>query len=544
MRIDRNDWPVEFKSWLRFASVLASIAALLSFVGCGRSQEASVAPMSMEVPAAAVSEMMSADTEGPNNTEEYDAIKENPFQAVLESPLSTFALDVDTASYANVRRLLRQGTLPPPGAIRLEELVNYFHYDYPAPAEEHPLSVTTECSACPWQPEHQLLRVGVSAKEIEFESRRSSNIVFLLDVSGSMLRPNKLPLVKQALKLLIEKLNPEDRVAIVVYAGSSGLVLDSTRIAEASEILEAVENLQAGGSTNGGQGIQLAYRVAQDHFSDGGINRVVLCTDGDFNVGVSDRSSLVELIESKAKSGVYLTVLGFGDGNLKDSTMETLADKGNGNYAYIDSVLEARKVLVEEVGGTLVTVAKDVKIQLDFNPMHVKAYRLLGYENRLLNNRDFRDDSKDAGEVGAGHQVTAFYELVPADAASRAEQVETRSSEFVTAGAALGANSATKLTVNLRYQDPDSSEAHEFQVRVSDSASSATPSSDFQFATSVLAYGMMLRGSEYVVGADWDWVLETAELNLGEDPRGLRTEFVALAKTAKRLFSPDSLASE
>ena len=544
MRIDRNDWPVEFKSWLRFASVLASIAALLSFVGCGRSQEASVAPMSMEVPAAAVSEMMSADTEGPNNTEEYDAIKENPFQAVLESPLSTFALDVDTASYANVRRLLRQGTLPPPGAIRLEELVNYFHYDYPAPAGEHPLSVTTECSACPWQPEHQLLRVGVSAKEIEFESRRSSNIVFLLDVSGSMLRPNKLPLVKQALKLLIEKLNPEDRVAIVVYAGSSGLVLDSTRIAEASEILEAVENLQAGGSTNGGQGIQLAYRVAQDHFSDGGINRVVLCTDGDFNVGVSDRSSLVELIESKAKSGVYLTVLGFGDGNLKDSTMETLADKGNGNYAYIDSVLEARKVLVEEVGGTLVTVAKDVKIQLDFNPMHVKAYRLLGYENRLLNNRDFRDDSKDAGEVGAGHQVTAFYELVPADAASRAEQVETRSSEFVTAGAALGANSATKLTVNLRYQDPDSSEAHEFQVRVSDSASSATPSSDFQFATSVLAYGMMLRGSEYVVGADWDWVLETAELNLGEDPRGLRTEFVALAKTAKRLFSPDSLASE
>ena len=544
MRIDRNDWPVEFKSWLRFASVLASIAALLSFVGCGRSQEASVAPMSMEVPAAAVSEMMSADTEAPNNTEEYDAIKENPFQTVLESPLSTFALDVDTASYANVRRLLRQGTLPPPGAIRLEELVNYFHYDYPAPAGEHPLSVTTECSACPWQPEHQLLRVGVSAKEIEFESRRSSNIVFLLDVSGSMLRPNKLPLVKQALKLLIEKLNPEDRVAIVVYAGSSGLVLDSTRIAEASEILEAVENLQAGGSTNGGQGIQLAYRVAQDHFSDGGINRVVLCTDGDFNVGVSDRSSLVELIESKAKSGVYLTVLGFGDGNLKDSTMETLADKGNGNYAYIDSVLEARKVLVEEVGGTLLTVAKDVKIQLDFNPMHVQAYRLLGYENRLLNNRDFRDDSKDAGEVGAGHQVTAFYELVPADAASRAEQVETRSSEFVTAGAALGANSATKLTVNLRYQDPDSSEAHEFQVRVSDSASSATPSSDFQFATSVLAYGMMLRGSEYVVGADWDWVLETAELNLGEDPRGLRTEFVALAKTAKRLFSPDSLASE
>ncbi|MEM7558600.1 MAG: VWA domain-containing protein [Planctomycetota bacterium] len=487
---------------------------------------------------------MSADAEPPSNTEEYDAIQENPFQTVLESPLSTFGLDVDTASYANVRRLLSQGTLPPPGAVRLEELVNYFRYDYPEPAGDHPLSVTTECSACPWQPEHQLLRVGVRAKDIEFESRRSSNIVFLLDVSGSMMRPNKLPLVKQALKLLIEKLSPEDHVAIVVYAGSSGLVLDSTRIAEASTILEAVENLQAGGSTNGGQGIELAYRVAQDHFVDGGINRVVLCTDGDFNVGVSDRSSLVDLIESKAKSGVYLTVLGFGDGNLKDSTMETLADKGNGNYAYIDSVLEARKVLVEEVGGTLVTVAKDVKIQLDFNPMHVQEYRLLGYENRLLNNRDFRDDSKDAGEVGAGHQVTAFYELVPTDAARGTQQSDERSSEFVAAGAAPGASSATKLTVNLRYQDPDSSEAHEFQVRVSDSEGLASPSSDFQFATSVLAYGMMLRGSEYVVGADWDWVVETAELNRGDDPRGLRAEFVALAKTAKRLFSPASLASE
>lgn len=544
MRIKRNDWPFELKMWFRLAFVFAFITTCFPTAGCVTSREDLVASKAIEFSAAALPETMFADAEPPSNTEEYDAIKENPFQSVLESPLSTFALDVDTASYANVRRLLNQGRLPPPRAVRLEELVNYFSYDYPEPAGDHPLSVTTECSTCPWQPEHQLLRVGVGAKDIEFESRRGSNVVFLLDVSGSMMRPNKLPLVKQALKLLIEKLSPEDRVAMVVYAGSSGLVLDSTRIAEASTILEAVESLQAGGSTNGGQGIELAYRVAQDHFVDGGINRIVMCTDGDFNVGISDRSSLVDLIESKAKSGIYLTVLGFGDGNLKDSTMETLADKGNGNYAYIDSVLEARKVLVEEVGGTLVTVAKDVKIQLDFNPMHVQAYRLLGYENRLLNNRDFRDDSKDAGEVGAGHQVTAFYELVPADAASRTQQSDERSSEFVTAISAVGANAATKLTVNLRYQDPDSSEAHEFQVRVSDWKGLDSPSSDFQFATSVLAYGMMLRGSEYVVGADWDWVLETAELNVGEDPRGLRTEFVGLAKTARRLFSPASLASE
>lgn len=470
------------------------------------------------------------------NTEEYDAIIENSFADALANPLSTFSIDVDTASYSNVRRFILAGELPPAGAVRIEELVNYFNYDYPEPTGEHPFSVTTEIAACPWNIEHRLLRVGLKGESIEQDQRPPCNLVFLLDVSGSMLAPNKLPLVKSAMGLLVSNLQPGDRVAIAVYAGASGLVLDSTSVADSAAILDAIQRLTAGGSTNGGKGIQLAYQVAQRNFREGGINRVILCTDGDFNVGTTSNSELVELIQEKARSNVFLTVLGFGAGNLKDSKMEQLADRGNGSYAYIDNLLEARKVLVEQVGATLQTIAKDVKIQVDFNPQHVQAYRLLGYENRQLENRDFRDDAKDAGEIGAGHTVTALYEIVPSG--SHQELEPERASEFVQQRLAPGGQEGTLLTVNLRYKQPEAPESCEFQVRLAADEISAEPSSDFQFAAAVAAYGMLLRHSAHAGKATWDWVVETAQANAGTDRSGLRTEFVQLAKTARRMRQP------
>lgn len=463
--------------------------------------------------------------------EEYAVIRENPFVEVLQTPQSTFAVDVDTASYSNVRRLLKSGRVPDKGAIRLEELVNYFRYDYPVPTADHPFSVSTELAACAWRPEHQLLRVGLRGRPIALEDRKGCNLVFLLDVSGSMQSADKLPLVKSSMRMLTEHLKPTDRIAIVVYAGASGLVLDSTPISNAEAIYDALEGLYAGGTTNGGAGIQLAYDIAQKNFVAGGINRVVLCTDGDFNVGVTSDSALVDLITEQAKKRVFLSVLGFGSGNLKDAKMEQLADRGNGNYAYIDSLMEARKVLVEQIGGTLATIAKDVKIQVDFNPQHVTAYRLLGYENRIMSNEDFRDDQKDAGEIGADHQVTAFYEIVPVGAGTRLEG--DRRSEFVQPTPTGDID--TMLTVNLRYKEPDAEKGHEFQVRLAASKSSDSPSMDFQFASSVLAYGMLLRKSEYAGNASWDWVLSTAEKNRGSDPTGIRAEFLQLAKTASRL---------
>jgi Mg-chelatase subunit ChlD len=348
------------------------------------------------------------------HTESYDRIYENPFLDVRQNPLSTFSIDVDTASYANVRRFLNGGSLPPKDAVRIEELLNYFTYHYAPPADDRPFAVHTEVAGCPWEPKHRLLRVALKGREIDLDNRPASNLVFLIDVSGSMDDPAKLPLLKTALHLLIDKLAENDRVAMVVYAGSSGLVLPSTSGLYKETIWAALDRLQAGGSTNGGSGIQLAYQVAREKFIPGGTNRVILCTDGDFNVGVTDQGSLTRLIENEAQSGVFLSVVGFGAGNLKDSTMEKLADRGNGNYAYIDTANEARKVLVEQLGGTLVTIAKDVKLQLEFNPGKVSAYRLIGYENRLLRAEDFNDDKKDAGEIGAGHTVTALYELVPA----------------------------------------------------------------------------------------------------------------------------------
>ncbi len=467
------------------------------------------------------------------NREAYDPIEENDFFQTLSQPQSTFAVDVDTASYSNVRRLIRSGVKPPKGAVRLEELVNYFPYDYKEPSDHSPFSVSSEIADCPWAAGHQLMRIALRGKSIDMANRKPCNIVFLLDVSGSMQSPDKLPLVKSAVKLLLGELKGDDRIAIAVYAGGSGLVLDSTPVSESKKILAALDKLEAGGSTNGGAGIQLAYKVASLNRMEGGVNRVVLCTDGDFNVGISSDSDLVDLIQREAKNGVYLSVLGFGEGNIRDSTMEKLADKGNGNYAYIDSLMEARKVLVQQASGTLVTIAKDVKIQVDFNPSHISAYRLLGYENRNLANEDFRDDKKDAGEIGAGHTVTAFYELIPVGSENLADK--NRSPEFVDQKPSAASASNTMLTVNLRYKQPDADEAQEFQLRIAKESNVQPASPDFQFASSVLAYGMLLRESQYRGKANWEWVISTAKENTGKDPNGLRAEFIQLAMSASKL---------
>jgi len=469
------------------------------------------------------------------NREAYDHIVENDFLDAFTNPQSTFSIDVDTASYSNTRRFLNDGTLPPAGAVRIEELINYFDYRYPQPESEHPFSVTIDSTSCPWNVQHQLVRIGLMGREIQAGQRPPCNVVFLLDVSGSMNSPNKLPLVKSAMRLLTKQLDGDDRVAIVVYAGASGLVLPSTPASKHTEILDAIDQLEAGGSTNGGQGIRLAYKVAQDHFVPNGINRVILCTDGDFNVGTTNQSELVDLIESSAKSNVFLSVFGFGTGNLNDSTMEKLADKGNGVYGYIDNMLEAQRMLVDQVGATLVTIAKDVKIQVDFNPAHVASYRLVGYENRLLKTEDFDDDTKDAGEIGAGHRVTAIYEIVPAGVDSPARS--TSSSHFVERVPAKDANPETMLVVDLRYKLPYSNTSTEFTRELTrpEIVAFAEAPQDLQFASAVAAFGMLLRSSEHKGLANWDWLVDTATENTGPDRNGFRAEFVQLAKKARML---------
>jgi Ca-activated chloride channel family protein len=471
----------------------------------------------------------------PPATESYARIADNPFRTAADQPLSTFSIDVDTASYANVRRFLNQGMLPPPDAVRVEELINYFPYTYPPARGDEPFSVDVEVAACPWNEGHRLARIGLKGREIGLDKRPASNLVFLIDVSGSMADANKLPLVKSAMKLLVSKLGENDRVAIVVYASATGLVLPSTPCHRKTEVLAALENLQAGGSTNGGEGIKLAYDTAVANFIQGGTNRVILCTDGDFNVGVTNRDQLTSLIEQKAKSGVFLCVLGFGMGNYKDDTMNRLADKGNGNAAYIDSLKEAAKVLVEQMGGTLITIAKDVKIQVEFNPSKVASYRLIGYEDRLLKARDFNDDKKDAGEIGAGHTVTALYEIVPAGSEAAAPGVDPLEYQKPKAPAAATAAATTDLfTLKLRYKPPTGDESRLMKFAVEDGADES-PSDDFRFASSVAAFGMLLRDSPYKGEASWDTVLELAESGLGKDPSGYRHEFLELARRARSL---------
>lgn len=472
----------------------------------------------------------------PFNREAYDRITENPFMRVTLNPLSTFSIDVDTASYSNMRRYLNMGQLPPPDSVRIEELVNYFDYQYPQPSGNRPFSTYVEVAGCPWNERHRLVRIGLKGREIEQASRPASNLVFLLDVSGSMNQPNKLPLVKQSLKMLVEQLDARDRVAIVVYAGASGLVLPSTNADNGQAIIDALENLKAGGSTNGGEGIQLAYKVATDNLIKDGVNRVILATDGDFNVGITDRGQLTRLIEEKAKTGVFLTVLGFGMGNLQDATLEELSGKGNGNYGYIDTLNEAKKMMVEQIGGTLVTIAKDVKIQIEFNPARVGAYRLLGYENRMLAKEDFNDDTKDAGEIGAGHTVTALYEIIPAgqpldmlpDVDDLKYQVTVEMNE--------AAASPEILTLKLRYKEPDGDTSKLIQQSVEDDGSTFFDATeDFQFAAAVASFGMLLRDSEYKGDSNFHKVAEWAINAKNHDPHGYRQEFFELVQKAQNI---------
>jgi len=475
----------------------------------------------------------------PFNREGYDRIRDNPFVSVTENPLSTFSIDVDTASYSNLRRFLNSGTLPPKDAVRIEEMINYFSYDYPDPEGEQPFSVHVEVAQAPWRPEHRLLMVGLKGKEMAWEQRPSSNLVFLLDVSGSMQPAHKLPLLKAALRLLIERLGENDRVALVVYAGASGLVLPSTPADQKERILAALERLEAGGSTHGSSGIQLAYETAVAHFIRGGINRVILATDGDFNVGLTDQGALTRLIEEKAQSGVFLSVLGFGVGNYQDSTLEKLADQGNGNYASIDTLQEARKVLVEEIHSTLVTIAKDVKIQIEFNPLQVAAYRLVGYENRLPSQEDFNDDTKDAGEIGAGHTVTALYEIVPVGQEAGVGSVDalryqrrTETTEQATTG--------ELLTLKLRYKDPETTQSQLLEWVVRDSGREhARASEDFKFAAAVASFGMLLRESPHQGTTTLESVLELAEEGQGADAHGYRSEFLELVRKASGLIGAD-----
>ncbi len=473
------------------------------------------------------------------NTEAYDAIVDNPFRATAQDPLSTFSVDVDTASYANVRRFLEGGQTPPKDAVRIEELLNYFRYDYKAPTDR-PFGVEVEVGEAPWKPEHRLVRIGIKGKEGAFEARKDSNLVFLVDVSGSMNGPLRLPLVKQSLRMLVDKLDANDRIALVVYAGTSGLVLPSTSAREKATILDAIERLEAGGSTNGGEGIQLAYKTARQSFVKGGINRVVLASDGDFNVGISNQGDLVRLITKEAKDGIFLSVLGFGIGNLKDSTMEKLADKGNGNYAYIDSLAEAKKVLVEEAGGTLVTIAKDVKLQLEFNPEAVQAFRLIGYENRVLAHEDFNDDAKDAGDIGSGHTVTALYEVVPKGVAFTPRGVDAM--KYQKPAAATGAHDGELVTVKLRYKEPEGSKSSLIEYAVKDKGRKlADATADYKFAASVAGFGMLLRDSEYKGAATWDQVMRLATEGakdtpaaLGPEQRAYREGFLELIKKARK----------
>lgn len=462
------------------------------------------------------------------NTENYSTIRENGFKDAKSSPLSTFSIDVDNASYSNIRRYLNQGQLPPADAVRIEEMINYFNYAYPEPSGEHPFSVNSELAKCPWNENHYLMKIGLKGKNIDKSELPASNLVFLIDVSGSMSSPDKLPLLKRAFAMLVNELRAEDRVSIVVYAGAAGKVLDSTPGNKKQKILEALENLNAGGSTAGGEGLKLAYQIAHENQIKNGNNRIILATDGDFNVGVSSTSEMERLVEKERESGIFMSVLGFGTGNIQDDKMETIADKGNGNYSYIDNIQEARKVFISEFGGTLFTIAKDVKFQLEFNPKHVKSYRLLGYENRLLNNEDFNDDKKDAGEMGAGHTVTALYEIVPVGAESTPSAVDPLKYQDTTPASEKFGNEL--LTVKLRYKDPQGNKSKLLEQPVQNSMSEKT-SDDFRFAAAVASFGMLLRTSEFKGSTTIDSILNLAKSAKGTDEEGYRAEFIQLVKT-------------
>ncbi len=467
------------------------------------------------------------------NTEDYDNIVENKFLTATKNPLSTFSIDVDEAAYSNVRRYLENGSLPPAGAVRIEEMINYFDYVYPKPHNDEPFTVNTEISDCPWNTQHRLVHIGLQGKEIPLDNLPPSNMVFLIDVSGSMNEPNKLPLVQASLNMLVDQLREKDKVAIVVYAGNAGLILPSTNGSDKIKIKESIDALEAGGSTAGGEGIQLAYKVARDNFIIAGNNRIILATDGDFNVGVSSDDELVRLIEQERKAGVFLSVLGFGMGNYKDNKMQQLADKGNGNHSYIDNINEAKKVLVNEFGSTLFTIAKDVKIQIEFNPSKVQAYRLIGYENRMLAAEDFNDDLKDAGELGSGHTVTALYEIIPAGVKdSFVKSVDPLKYQYNNSEVA-DEESPEIMTIKLRYKEPNGETSKLIQHPVIDSHLPLTNTSEnFRFSASVAEFGLLLRDSEYKQQSSFSQVVSLAKSARGKDNNGYRSEFVRLVESA------------
>ncbi|MGG9962546.1 vWA domain-containing protein [Ferruginibacter sp. SUN106] len=484
---------------------------------------------------AGVAPMTKVNDEEQFNTEQYGNIVENSFLAANQNPLSTFSIDVDEAAYSNVRRFIQNGTIPPKGAVRLEEMINYFDYDYAPPQNDDPFAVHTEIAACPWNEKHRLVHIGLKGKEIAAEKLPPANLVFLVDVSGSMDQPDKLPLVQSSMKLLTDQLRENDKVAIVVYAGAAGLVLPSTSGNNKTKIKAAIDNLEAGGSTAGAAGIQLAYTIAKENFSENGNNRVILATDGDFNVGTSSDDELVRLIEEERKSNIFLTVLGFGTGNYQDNKMQQLADKGNGNHAYIDNLDEAKKVLVKEFGSTLFTIAKDVKIQVEFNPAKVQSYRLIGYENRVLQKEDFNDDKKDAGELGAGHTVTALYEIIPVgvhdEFTGKVDALKYQTTPVIN-------NDLTNemLTIKLRYKKPTGDESKLIVHPVSDENISIENTSDnFRFSAAVASFGMLLRNSAYKQNTSYEEVIALATNAKGKDINGYRTEFISLVETASAL---------
>ena len=469
------------------------------------------------------------------NTEEYGSFQENGFKEVADAALSTFSIDVDAASYSNMRRMINSGTLPVPDAIRTEELVNYFSYDYAKPTGSDPVKITMEAGVCPWNADHRLVRIGLKAREIPTDKLPESNLVFLIDVSGSMWGPTRLDLVKSSLKLLVNNLRDKDKVAIVVYAGNASVKLESTPGSDKQKIRDAIDELTSGGSTAGGAGIQLAYKVAKQNFLSKGNNRIILCSDGDFNVGVSSVEGLEQLIEKERKSGVFLSVLGYGMGNYKDNKGQALAEKGNGNHAYIDNLQEANRVLVGEFGATLHTVAKDVKLQVEFNPAQVQAYRLVGYESRLLKDEDFNNDAKDAGELGAGHTVTAFYEVIPVgvknDYVGKVDDLKYQKKQKETVQP-IGSNEL--LTVKLRYKAPDKDVSKKMEVPFVDNKGNNV-SSDFRFASAVAMFGQLLRDSDFKGAASYDKVIGLAKQGLNNDDKGYRREFIRLVEAAKGL---------
>ena len=477
------------------------------------------------------------------NTEEYSKINDNEFKDTHHDPLSTFSIDVDKASYSNVRRFITQGSLPPVDAVRVEEMINYFQYNYPQPEGKEPFSITTEYSECPWNKAHNLIHIGIQGKEVKLDKMPPNNLVFLVDVSGSMNEPSKLPLLKSGLQLLVQQMREEDKVAIVVYAGNAGLVLPSTSGAHKDRILDALEQLQAGGSTAGGAGILLAYKTAKENFLPNGNNRVILATDGDFNVGVSSDGELTRLIEQKREDGIFLSVLGVGTGNYKDSKMVQLADKGNGNYNYLDNILEAKKVLVKEMGGTLLTIAKDVKIQIEFNPDKVKAYRLVGYEKRMLNNQDFNDDKKDAGELGSGHTVTAMYEIIPAGSEEVVSSVDPLKYQQPEKVSHPFTNDV--MTIKFRYKELKESVSKLITKVLTDKKTSfASASENCRFSCAVAEFGMLLHESKFKGDASFTNVITLAKSSKGKDDEGYRAEFVKLVETAEMMVKPDRMVQK